>query len=79
VEFPARRPDLTIMDYFIHPHLKNTVFRSTCHNIEELCEAIRDVCGIIHNLQQLKNAGDNIKRRVHLCIQTEGQHFEHLL
>jgi hypothetical protein len=44
VEFPARSPDLTVMDYFIYPHLKNTVFRSTRHTIEELCEAtsIRD-------------------------------------
>ncbi|CAH1374593.1 unnamed protein product, partial [Tenebrio molitor] len=40
VEFPARSPDLTIMNYFITPHLKNTVFRSADHIIEELCEAI---------------------------------------
>jgi hypothetical protein len=62
------------MDYFIYPHLKNTVFRSTRHTIEELCEGIRDVCAKII-LKQLENAFDNMKRR----IQTEGHHFAHLL
>jgi hypothetical protein len=63
VEFPARSPALTIMDYFIYPHLKNTVFRSTRHTIEELCEAksIRDICANI-TPQQLENAFDNMKR-----------------
>jgi hypothetical protein len=67
VEFPARPLDLTIMDYFIYPHLKNTVFRSTRHTMEELCEIIRDVCANI-TPQQLENAFDNMKRRVHVLF-----------
>jgi hypothetical protein len=67
VEFPARSPDPTIVDYFIYQHLKNTVFRSTRHTIEELCGAIRHVCANI-TPQQLENAFDNIKRRVHVLF-----------
>jgi hypothetical protein len=37
-EFRARSPDLTIMDYFMCPYLKNTV--STRHTIEELCDFV---------------------------------------
>jgi hypothetical protein len=55
VEFPARSPDLTITNYFIYPHLKNTVSRSTRHTIEELCEAVRDSRANI-SPQKLENA-----------------------
>jgi hypothetical protein len=67
VEFLANLLDLTIMDYFIYPHLKNTVFRSTRHTIEELCDVIIDVCANI-TPQQLENAFDNMKRRVHVLF-----------
>jgi hypothetical protein len=39
-EFLARSPDLTIMDYFMCPYLKNTVFKSTSHTIQELCDFV---------------------------------------
>jgi hypothetical protein len=67
VEFRARPLDLTIMDNSIYPHLKNTVFRSTRHTMEELCEVIKDVCANI-TPQQLENAFDNMKRRVHVLF-----------
>lgn len=78
VDFPPRSPDLTIMDYFIYPHLKNRVFTNRPHTIEELTDAIRNVCEEItpHNL---RNAFNNMRRRVTVCIENEGAHFEHLL
>ncbi|RZB66634.1 hypothetical protein BDFB_013609, partial [Asbolus verrucosus] len=40
VDFPPRSPDLTILDYYVFPHLKNTIFKSSRHTVEELMEAI---------------------------------------
>jgi hypothetical protein len=78
VQFPPRSPDLTILDYFIFPYLKNTVFKNNPHNLEELQEAIANACNAI-TVQMLENAFDNMKRRVNSCIEAGGEHFEHLL
>jgi hypothetical protein len=32
---PARTPDLTQFDYYLFPHLKNTVFKEPLHTIDE--------------------------------------------
>lgn len=78
IEFPPRSPDLTILDYFIYPYLKNTVYKNNPQNLEELQEAISNACNAI-TVQMLANAFENMKRRVNSCIATGGEHFEHLL
>jgi hypothetical protein len=32
----ARTPDLTPLDYYLFPHLKNTVFKAPVHTIDDL-------------------------------------------
>lgn len=78
VDFPARSPDLTILDYYVFPYLKNTIFKNRHHHLEEVMEGIVHTCNAI-DPRTLQNAFDNMKRRVALCIEAEGGIFEHLL
>lgn len=74
--WPARSPDLTPLDYFLFGHLKNTIFKTAIHTIEELEAAIiREINNITE--EQLQNVFENMHRRVNLCIASEGHHFEH--
>jgi hypothetical protein len=43
VNFPPRSPDLTILDYFVFPYLKNNVFKNKPGTIPELMQAITDI------------------------------------
>lgn len=76
--WPPRSPDLTPCDFFLFGHLKNTIFRNRMHNLDELKEAIETE---IRNItpEQLQNVFENKKRRVNICLQNEGHHFQHLL
>lgn len=78
VQFPPRSPDLTILDYFIFPHLKNNVFKNRPQNLDELRDAIINACNNI-NVQMLENAFENMQTRINRCIVAGGEHFEHLL
>lgn len=78
VEFPPRSPDLTIMDYFVFPYLKNRIFRTPVLNLQELQERITQECANI-TPEMLQNAFDSMTRRVNLCIEQGGGHFQQLL
>ena len=39
-----RSPDLTPLDYFFFGHLKNTIFKTLIHTIEELKDRITEKC-----------------------------------
>jgi hypothetical protein len=76
--WPARSPDLTPPDYFLFGHVKNNVYKNRLHNLDELQQAIRQE---IQNItqEQLQHVFENMKRRVAMCLQLEGGHFQHLL
>jgi hypothetical protein len=76
IQYPPRSPDLTILDFFIFPYLKNTIFKNNPHNLEELQEAISNACNAI-TVQMLENVFENMQRRVNSCIEARGKHFEH--
>lgn len=76
--FPTRSPDLTPLDFYLFGNLKTKIFRNRLHTIEELKVAIEEE---IHNInqQELQHVFDNIKKRINLCLDANGGHFEHLL
>jgi hypothetical protein len=78
VNFPPRSPDLTILDYFVFPYLKNNVFKKRAGTIPELMQAITDTCNLI-DVPTLQRSFENMKRRVTLCLEAEGRHFGNLL
>lgn len=76
--WPPRSPDLTPCDFYLFGHLKNKVFKNRLHNINQLQEAIEEE---IRNItpEQLQRVFENKKRRVNICLENEGHHFQHLL
>lgn len=76
--WPPRSPDLTPLDFYLFGNLKTKVFKKRLHTLEELQNAIENE---IRNITQeeLQRVFDNLKRRVNLCLQNDGQHFQHLL
>ena len=77
--WPARSPDLTPMDFFFWGHLKQYIYqKEQIQNEEELNDRIHEGLATITN-EMIKESGQNLLRRVRLCIQFEGGNFEQLL
>jgi hypothetical protein len=58
--------------------LQDNVFRNVLHTAEELQAAIiQEVGNITPNM--LVNVFESLKRRVNLCLEINGGHFEHYL
>jgi hypothetical protein len=74
----AISPDLKILDFFIFPYVKNTIFKNNPPNLGELQEAISNACNAI-TVQMLENASENMQRRVNSCIEAGEKYFEHFL
>ncbi|XP_031333083.1 uncharacterized protein LOC116163333 [Photinus pyralis] len=76
--WPPRSPDLTPLDFFLFPTLKNNVFRNRLHTLDELRAAIIEELERI-SPETLEKVFDNMKRRVELCREHNGGHFEQFL
>lgn len=76
--WPPRSPDLTPLDYFLFPHLKNTIFKEPIHTIEDLKTRITEECNRI-TPETLARVFTNMKRRVAMCLEVNGYHFQQLL
>lgn len=76
--WPPRSPDLTPLDYFLFGYLKDKVSSVRLHALDELRVTITEA---VNNVtpEVLQNVFENMKRRVNLCLQVNGRHFEHLL
>lgn len=76
--WPSRSPDLTPLDFYLFGYLKTKIFTNRLHSIEELQEAIINEVNNI-NEEGLHRIFSNVKKRVNLCLDANGGHFEHLL
>jgi hypothetical protein len=75
---PPRSPDLSPPDFFLWGHLKDTVYSNHPHTLQELqANILRTVDRI--STGTLQNVFANMIRRVHLCEERNGGHFQHLL
>lgn len=80
IAWPARSPDLNVMDYFVWGTLKSIVYVTPVNNVEELRQKIIDGFQQIRNMEGILNrALQSMNRRVEACILANGGHFEHLL
>jgi hypothetical protein len=79
IPWPARSPDLAPPDFFVWAAIKERVFRerpTTRDNMKErLIAAFREFI----DLNVAGTVQANFKRRLRLCIEQEGHHFEHLM
>ena len=59
-------------------YLKNVVYANCLHTGEELQDSIVNAVNSI-TTQQLEAVFNNMKKRVNLCLEMNGKHFQHLL
>lgn len=78
IEWPARSPDLSPLDYFVWGHIKDTVYKSKPQNIDDLRNKIVQV---IHSVPQefIADAVSLFYTRLAHCQTVQGEQFEHLL
>jgi hypothetical protein len=78
VEFPPRSPDLTPLDFYLWGTLKDVVYCRKLATLAVLWEEIETVCAAIH-VDTLVNVAQVVVCRNQKCLDTGGNHFEHLL
>lgn len=80
IAWPARSPDLNPLDFYLWGRLKTLVYSSAVPNREVLQQRIEGGCEIIRGeLNGLCNVQRSLMRRARVCLQVQGQHFEHAL
>lgn len=77
IEWPPRSPDLNPLDFFLWGHLKNVVYKTKPHNIEELKTRIRNECDNISQ-ETINKVQREFIDRLGYCQAQEGLQFEHL-
>ena len=76
IEWPARSPDLTPLDFFLWGYLKGKVYMTPPNNLEELRIRIERACASLRQTNFLQNSIREMRRRANLCIQRNGHHVE---
>ena len=78
MEWPARSPDLTPLDFFLWGHVKSIVYKTKPLDLADLRRritlAIRSVTP-----EMLSNVRRNFYFRLGCCQDVRGEHFQHLL
>ena len=79
IDWPARSPDLTPMDFFFWGVLKDKVYSRKPRSAEELKNYIRDAFQEINAQSDLcKKICQSVGDRLQNCVNQEGKQFEHL-
>lgn len=78
VEWPARSPDLTPLDFFLWGYIKNKVYITQPDTLQILRERINAACREI-TPDMLQNVRNEFTNRLYYCLAEDGRHFEHLI
>lgn len=78
INWPARSPDLNVLDYFVWGYVKTAVEYCRDGTEEQVREAILAAFNTI-TPDMAHDATRQIVRRANLCLQVRGRHFEQLL
>lgn len=76
VRWPARSPDLTPLDFFLWGFIKDKVYWRDFENVGELRAEVQAAFSKI-TPRMLSNVMDETVRRCYLCLENEGNIFEH--
>lgn len=76
--WPPRSPDLTCLDFYLWGRIKDLVYQTRPTNREDLIERIRFAINSISRAE-IEAAVASTSRRIHLCLNHDGQHFEQFL
>lgn len=75
--WPARSPDLTVLDFYLWGRLKDIVFQTRPTTPENMVERIQNAIASIPRVE-IEAAVLSTRRRLNRCIENDGKHFEHL-
>lgn len=75
--WPPRSPDLTPLDFYLWGFLKDAVYKKKPEDVEQLKQYIREEASNITK-ETLSHVFADFKTRLDLCIQVNGEQFEHL-
>ena len=75
VDYLARSPDLTPIDFFLWGFLKNKVYVTKPETIDELQVAIERECAQIPN-EMILDVCDSVASRCQQCLDQNGHPFE---
>ena len=76
--WPPRSADLTRPDFYLWEKLKGLVYAGDPRSINDLKHNIRQVIAYIR-CEELHQVFNSLCRRVELCLQEDGSHFQQLL
>uniref|UniRef100_A0A1B6HAJ0 Tc1-like transposase DDE domain-containing protein n=1 Tax=Homalodisca liturata TaxID=320908 RepID=A0A1B6HAJ0_9HEMI len=75
VNYPARSPDLTCMDFYLWGRLKDLVYKSRPTTREDMMQRIREAINTISR-EEIIRAVDSFTSRIELCLENNGLQFE---
>lgn len=78
IEWPARSPDLTPLDFCLWAYLQDRVYLTTPENVDILRQRIINTCQEVP-AACLLNATFGVIRRCVICVEQGGGQFQHLL
>lgn len=78
VSWPARSPDLTPLDFFIWGFVKNRIYQYSFESEQQLRERVTAAFNSI-TPEMLRDVLSSTVKRSYLCLENNGNLFEHLL
>jgi len=78
VPWPARSPDLTPLDFFLWGYVKNQVYGNSFETEQQLLESVTGAFNSI-TPEILNSVLNSTVQRAYLCLENNGNLFEHLL
>jgi len=81
VEWPARSPDLTPVDFFfLRGYIKSLVYETPVDSEEELIARVVAAFDVVRNDPGIfARVRESFLRRCNICIERQGRHIENLL
>lgn len=76
--WPARSPDITLLDFFFWGFIKNKIYLNRSETLAELRNNFETAMRSITNIH-IRNALNAVSRRCQICVEKNGQQFEHFL
>jgi len=77
--WPPRSPDMTVLDFYFWGYLKNEVYKEESNNINDLKSRITEICKKIPASILKKATTSEVIKRLALCLDVDGHHFEHII
>lgn len=78
IEWPARSPDMTPLDYFLWGYLKSKIYSNKPININDLKNRIMHEINKI-SAEMLQNVLEEFQHRLFVCQEMNGLQFEHMI